>query len=184
MSGSFIDTPNIFYLPEERLGGILNFRWIPEKPDNGKIFTSLRYEINQDLTVGLDYRPLTDNFSFAANWRVISEQGDWKPAIILGTANDDFNDIDSQSYYATASKFLGELAGFQFSPYAGATYIDELSDLRPVAGLNVRKGVWSVMYQYSGTTDHLSISRQLGRHTASLVLWGMEKPGIAWTYRF
>ena len=184
MSGSFIDTPNIFYFPEERLGGILNFRWIPEKPDNGKIFTSLRYELNQDLTVGLDYRPLTDNFSFAANWRVISEKGDRKTAINKYTANDDFNDIDSQSYYATASKFLGELAGFQFSPYAGATYIDELSDLRPVAGLSVRKGVWSVMYQYSGTTDHLSISRQLGRHTASLVLWGMEKPGIAWTYRF
>jgi|TARA_B110000116_G_C16769753_1_gene552700 hypothetical protein len=84
----------------------------------------------------------------------------------------------------TASKFLGDFSGFQFSPYAGATYIDELNDLRPVAGMNIRKGVWSAMYQYSGTHEHLSFSRQLGNHTASLVLWGMEKPGIAWTFRF
>ena len=157
---------------------------MPEKPDNGQIFTSLRYEVTQDITVGLDYRPLVDDFSLAANWRAISEQGDWKPSIIFGTSNDDFDDIWSQSYYVTASKYLGELAGFQLSPYGGATYIEELSDLRPVGGLNIRKGVWSAMYQYSGTTDHLSISRQLGRHTASLILWGMEKPGIAWTYRF
>ena len=170
--------------PEERLGGILNFRWIPEKPDHGKIFTTLRYEITQDITVGLDYRPLTDDISFAANWRAISEQGNWQPAIILGTSNDDFEDIASQSYYVTASKFLGDLAGFQFSPYGGATFIEELDDLKPVAGLHVRKGIWSAMYSYSGTTEHITISRQIGRHTASIFLWGMEKPGIAWTWRF
>ncbi len=98
LSGSLIDTPDVFFLPKQRLGGILSSRWIPEKPDDGKLFTSLRYEVTQDITVGLDYRPLTDKISLAANWRAISEQGDWQPAIILGTSNDDFGDISSQSY--------------------------------------------------------------------------------------
>lgn len=136
------------------------------------------------LTAGLDYRPLTDDFGLAANWRVLPEKKGWQPAVIVGTSHDDFNEIQSQSYYGTVSKFLGEAGGFRFSPFLGAAFIEELSDLRPVGGIHIRNGVWSAMFSHSGTNEHLSISRQLGNHSASLVYWGLKYPGLAWTYRF
>ena len=66
----------------------------------------------------------------------------------------------------------------------GAIFIEELSDLRPVGGLHIRRGVWSTMFSYSGTNEHFTLSRQLGNHTASIVYWGLKYPGVAWTYRF
>ena len=44
-------------------------------------------------------------------------------------------------YYGTVSKFLGEAGGFRFSPFPGAAFIEELSDLRPVGGIHIRNGV-------------------------------------------
>ena len=116
--------------------------------------------------------------------RVLPEKKGWQPAVILGTSHDDFNEIQSQSYYGTVSKFLGEAGGFRFSPFLGAAFIEELSDLRPVGGIHIRNGVWSAMFSHSGTDEHLSISRQLGNHSASFVYWGLKYPGLAWTYRF
>ncbi len=182
--GSLLGTPDIFRWPEERLGGLLNFRWIPEKPDHGQIFLTFRYEIIESLSVGADYRPLTGDVTFAGNWRAISENDGWRPAVILGTSNDDFGDVSSQSYYGTVSKHLGEWGGFSFSPYAGATYIEALNDLRPVGGLHVRRGDWSAMISYSGVDEHLTVSRDIGNHTVSFVLFDLEKPGLAWTWRF
>lgn len=166
------------------MGGILNSRWIPEKTDHGQLFLTLRYEIIDSLTLGLDYRPLTDDFGFAANWRAASENGIWQPAIIFGTSNDDFGEISSQAYFVTASKFLGEFGGFNVSPYVGATYIEKLSDLRLVGGLHLRRGVWSAMLSYSGVEEHFTLSRQIGRHTLSFLMFDLKKPGLAWTWRF
>ena len=120
----------------------------------------------------------------AANYRIVSEDRGWQPSVILGTSNDEFNDIQSQAYYGTISKSLGQIGGFNFSPYLGVAFIEELSDLRPVGGLHIRRGVWSTMLSYSGTNEHFTLSRQLGNHTASLVYWGLKYPGVAWTYRF
>ena len=138
----------------------------------------------EGLSGGFDYRPLSNDIDFAANWRAVSEKKGWQPAVIFGTSNDDFTEIKSQSYYGTVSKYLGELGNFQFSPYTGATYIEELGDLRPVAGLHIRNGLWSTMFSYSGANEHLSFSRQIGNHTASLIYWGLKYPGVSWTFRF
>ena len=127
---------------------------------------------------------LSNDIDFAANWRVLPEKKGWQPAVILGTSNDDFNDIKSQSYYGTVSKYLGELGNFQLSPYTGATYIEELGDFRPVAGLHVRNGAWSAMFSYSGANEHLSLSRLIGNHTTSFIYWGLKYPGVSWTFRF
>ena len=162
----------------------MNFRWIPEKNDSGQIFSSLRYEFIDGFTAGIDYRPLVDDFALAANYRIVSENSGWQPSVILGTSNDEFNDVQSQSYYGTISKSLGKIGDFNFSPYLGLAFIEELSDLRPVGGLHIRRGVWSTMLSYSGTNEHFTLSRQLGNHTASLVYWGLKYPGVAWTYRF
>ncbi|MGC6435972.1 MAG: hypothetical protein ACON5I_06415, partial [Verrucomicrobiales bacterium] len=79
----------------------MNFPWIPEKNDSGQIFSSLRYEFIDGFTAGLDYRPLVDDFALAANYRIVSENSGWQPSVILGTSNDEFNDVQSQSYYGT-----------------------------------------------------------------------------------
>ncbi len=170
--------------PEKPLGFLLSFRWIPEKPDHGKIYTHLNYSITDFLRVGFDYRPITGDVDPQANLRVFPENEGWRPALILGTSNDDFGDISSQSYYGTLSKHLFEWKKFNFSPYAGATYIDELEELRPVAGLHIRRGQFSTMFSFSGVDEHLSFTWAQGNHTFTFLLFDLELPGLAWTMRF
>ena len=121
-----IDTGRVSLLdfPDEPLGFLLSFRWIPEKPDHGKIYWHINYAFTENFRAGIDYRSITGDVSLQANLRVLSENDKWRPALILGTANDDFGDISSQHYSATLSKNVGEWGGIHFSPYAGGAYID------------------------------------------------------------
>ena len=175
---------SILSWPEEPIGFSLYGRWIPEKPDHGKWYLNLSYQISDSLRVGVDYRPLTRDLSVLANWRVFPENDSWRPALILGTSNDDFGDINSQSYYGTLSKHLFEVAGTNVSLYGGATYIDELEELRPVGGIHLRKDAWSALFMYSGVDEHFSISRDLGNHTITFLLFNLELPGIAYGFQF
>ena len=108
---------------------IFNARWIPGKPDHGELFYSLAYGVTSHLSLGVDYRPLTDDWGINGNYRLL-EEGEKTPAVILGTATDDFDDVTSQSYSAVASKRLFEWNGITVAPYGGAVYIDKLGDLR------------------------------------------------------
>ena len=170
--------------PEDPLGFLLSFRWIPEKPDHGKIFWHLNYSFTDRLRAGIDYRSITGDVSFQANYRLVSENDKWRPALILGTANDDFGDVSSQHYSATLSKHVAEVGGVNFSPYVGAAYIEALDELRPVAGLHASRGKFSALFSYSGTDEHLTLSYNAGRHTVSFVLFDMDMPGLAWTWNF
>ena len=61
---------------------VLSGRWIPEKSDAGKLFFSAKYWVTDDLGVGFDLRPLTDDVSATATYRVVSEDPcNWKPAV-------------------------------------------------------------------------------------------------------
>ncbi len=170
--------------PEEPLGFSLYSRWIPEKPDHGKWYLNASYQLTDWLRVGLDYRPLTDDVSVLANLRVFPENDTWRPALILGTSNDDFGDINSDSYYATLSKHLFEAGGVDFSLYGGATFIKELDEVRPVGGLHLRRDAWSALFMYSGVDEHVSISRDFGNHTLTFLMFNLELPGIAYGFRF
>ena len=119
---------SILEWPEEPLGFSLHARWIPEKPDHGQWYLNLSYQITDGLRTGMDYRPVTNEASLLVNWRVFPENDTWRPALILGTSNDDFNDVNSQSYYGTLSRYLFTAAGTNVSLYGGATYIDELNE--------------------------------------------------------
>jgi len=99
---------------------------------------NLSYQVTDWLRLGVDYRPLTDDVSILANVRVFPENDTWRPALILGTSNDDFGDINSDSYYATLSKHLFEAGGVNVSLYGGATFIEELDEIRPVGGIHLR----------------------------------------------
>ena len=170
--------------PQEPLGFSLYGRWIPDKPPHGEWYMNLSDQATDWLRVGVDYRPRTDDVSLLANLRVFPENDGWRPALILGTSNDDFGDINSDSYYATLSKHLFEVGGTNVSLYGGATYIDELDELRPVGGLHLRKDAWSALFMYSGVDEHVSISRDFGNHTLTFLLFDLDLPGIAYGFRF
>ena len=113
-------------------------------------------------------------------WRAISET-DVRPALILGTSNDDFKEINSQSAFATFSKAYGDPDSLVASPYGGAVYIFELEEWRPVGGLHLRYRDVSSLLQYSGADTHLTLSYTRTIHTLSLVLFGLELPGLAYS---
>jgi hypothetical protein len=176
--GSFLSKP------EKPLGLSIYSRWIPEKPDHGQWYLNRSYQLFDSFRAGLDYRPLTEDFGVIANWRVFPESDDWRPALVLGSSNDDFGNINSQSFYGTFSKHLFEVMNVGFSVYGGATYIEALNDLRPVGGLHLRREAWTAMFMYSGVDEHLTLSRELGNHTVSFILFDLELPGLAYGFRF
>jgi len=165
---------------------VLSGRWIPEKGDAGQVYTSAAFWVTENIGLGFDYRPLVDEINATATWRALSEdpQG-WRPALIFGTAVDDFTvadeEIESRSVFGTFSKALPRFDDLNLTvaPYAGATYIHELEDLRAVGGVVLRHDFLTAIVQYSGTDTHLTISKGLtDRVSASFILWGMEYPGL------
>lgn len=170
--------------PEEPLGFSYYFRWIPEKPPHGQLYMNLGYQVTDSLRVGVDWRPETGDVSPLINWRVFSEDDSWRPALIVGHSNDDFGNINSDSYYATLSKYVGTYQGVNFSAYAGATHIKELSETRPVGGIHWRKGAWSGLLMYSGVDEHVSVSRSFGRHTVTFLMFDLKLPGMAYSFSF
>lgn len=168
---------------EDLLGISYHMRWIPEKTDHGKLYMNLSYQLHDSLRVGVDYRPLTDDLSLLANWRVWSEE-EGRPAFIVGVSNDDFGDVNSYSYYGTLSKHLKSFENIHISGYAGATYIDKLNDLRPVGGLRAVYEDWATTLMYSGTQEHFVLSKSFQNHTVSFVLFNLEKAGLAYSWNF
>ncbi|MGC6460020.1 MAG: hypothetical protein ACON4R_16840 [Akkermansiaceae bacterium] len=171
---------------------VLTGRWIPEKTDAGQLFSSFRWWITKDLGLGFDYRPMVDQVTFNATFRLVSEDPKgWRPAVLLGTSYDDFSfggeETESRSFFATVSKALPDLKflGITPAPYFGVAWITELDDLRPLAGVNLTHQAVSLMVQYSGTDTHLTVSRRINDNLSlSAIYWGLKYPGVAFRYRF
>jgi len=178
------NVPKIFKWPEKPLGFLVSHRWIPGKPDHGEQYLSLGYQILPSLRAGIDYRPLTRDIGALVNWRVFPENDTWRPALMLGTSNDDFGNINSQSYFATLSKALPPWKDITVSPFIGANYIEKLDDVRPIGGLHLRRRQFSIMFAHSGVDEHLTFSYNLGNHTFSILFFDLRLPGTAWSFRF
>lgn len=170
--------------PEDKKGFSFYSRWIPEKPDHGQVYMNLSYQLTENLRTGLDWRPLTGDVSPLINFRAISEDEGWRPALILGMSNDDFGNINSDSYYATLSKHAFIVEKVNVSLYGGATFIKELDEIRPVGGLHWSRGAWSGLLMYSGVDEHVSISRRLGNHTVTFLMFDLKLPGMAYSFTF
>jgi|TARA_B110000305_G_scaffold40995_1_gene42584 hypothetical protein len=170
--------------PEDKKGFAFYSRWVPEKPDHGKVYMNLSYQVTDNLRAGLDWRPLTGDVSPLINFRAISEDDGWRPALILGMSNDDFGDINSDSYYATLSKHAFVVEKVNVSVYGGATFIRELDEIRPVGGIHWSRGAWSGLLMYSGVDEHISISRRLGSHTVTFLMFDLKLPGMAYSFTF
>ena len=142
--------------------------------------------------MGFDYRPLIDQFSFSATYRLISEDPKgWRPAVVIGTTYDDFTsngvEVASRAYFATVSKAMPKLKvlGITPSPYVGAAWISRLDELRPLAGVRFSHKEASLMLQYSGTDTHLTLSRRINDNLSfSAIYWGLKYPGAALRVRF
>ena len=171
---------------------VMSGRWIPEKGDSGQVFASFKYWATADLGLGVDYRPLIDNVSITATYRAVSEDPlGWRPAVILGTSEDDFSykgsDVESRSYFFTLSKAMPDMKfwGVTPSPYAGAVWIEEIDKIRPLVGVHLRHQEASLTVQYSGTDTHLSLSRSLNDNLSlSAIYWGMKYPGFGMRIKF
>lgn len=172
---------------------VTSFRWIPEKGDAGQIFASLSYWVTEDWALGLDYRPLVDAVEVNSTYRLISEDpGGWRPGVILGTSKEDFTDggieLESRAWFGTVSKALPKiepLGDFTIAPYAGAVWIEEFDDLRPLAGVNIAHPLASLMVQYSGTDTHMTLSKSLTPQVSvSAIYWGLKYPGVGLRFRF
>jgi len=170
--------------PEDKKGFAFYSRWIPEKPDHGKVYMNLSYQVTDSLRAGLDWRPLTGDVSPLINWRVMSEDDGWRPALILGMSNDDFGTINSDSYYATLSKHAFVVEKVNVSVYGGGTFVRELDEIRPVGGIHWSRGAWSGLLMYSGVDEHVSISRRLGSHTVTFLMFDLKLPGMAYSFTF
>ena len=176
----------------EKYKFVLTGRWIPEKSEAGQAYTSFKYWVTSDLGLGFDYRPLVDKVSLTATYRLVSEDSKgWMPAVILGTSVDDFTDgsdsVESRAYFFTVSKALRDARFFGITPapYAGAVWIQELEELRPLAGVGFRHQEASLILQYSGTDTHLTLSRSINENiSVSAIYWGMKYPGIGMRVRF
>lgn len=167
-------------------------RWIPEKGEAGQVYFSGKYWATSDLGIGFDYRPLVDEISLTATYRLIPEDpSGWRPAVIIGTSVDDFTDkdedVESRSYYLTISKAFPDLEymGITPAPYIGSVWIEELEKFRALAGISLRHEHASLIYQYSGTDSHLTLSRSINENLSiSAIYWGMKYPGLGLRLRF
>lgn len=167
-------------------------RWIPEKGDAGQIFMSMAYWVTDDWSLGVDYRPLVDSLEVTSTYRLISEDPNgWRPGVIFGTSKEDFTfggiERESRAWFGTVSKALPKIEPFDFaiSPYAGAVWIDEFNELRPLAGVNISHPIASLMIQYSGTDTHLTLSKSITPQVSiSAIYWGLKYPGIGMRFRF
>ncbi len=148
-------------------------RYMPEKGPHGKYAMTLSYAATDRFTLGLDYRPLSDDLTPLASYRLFDETED-NPAVILGTSADEFNKTISQTYHLVLSKRVAELGGVSFSPYAGPMYIASEERLTLIGGGTLRAGKNSLMGMWSGDYFHLVGSRQINDHlSAGVVWWGV-----------
>lgn len=172
-------------IPYDPTGWSFHARWIPTKPPHGQEYVNVSYQVTSHLRLGLDWRPKTGDVTPLANLLVLSEGEEWyEPAIIAGLSNDDFNEVNSYATYATASKVIVSKDVFTLSGYAGATHIFELNTTRAVGGLIFRYDKTSLALQHSGVDLHATISQNIGQHTIRFLMFDLEKPGVAYSYRF
>lgn len=162
----------------ELVGLAWSGRYMPEKGDHGKIAMTLAYAVTDRLTVGIDYRPLSEDLTPIGSYRVFDDEG-WRPAMVIGTSADEFDSVLSQSYHVIFSKQLAEIAGISISPYAGPIYIQELDEFNIVGGLTLRYDKVSLMGMWSGTDTHLVAKYDFNDHfSAGIVWWGLKTTGV------
>src|SRR5688572_32432344 len=143
----------------------------------------LKYQLTNELQVGVEYSPLSGVLMPLANWTVM-HQTRRRPAVLLGTAMDRIG-TDGRAYYLTFAKDLQPLTGLAISPYVGLLWSEEDQRFRVPAGATIRfaRG-WSFLPTYDGHAFHPMLSYQWDRFTVTGILVRGRDPGIAFAVGF
>ncbi len=161
-------------------------RYMPQKGDHGKVASTLTYSFTDRLTLGVDYRPLSDDLTVIGSIRLMDEST-WRPTVVVGTSADEFgsDSILSQAYHVIFAKKLFEYEGISVSPYIGPMYIQEMDEVKVTGGLTLRKDKVSLMGMWSGTDAHIVAKYDLTENlSAGVVWWGLETAGITVGLKF
>ncbi|MEM1295661.1 MAG: hypothetical protein AAGH89_09875 [Verrucomicrobiota bacterium] len=178
MSGSFNEDGS------HRFGGGLTNRWVPRKSEHGRLVHSFFVTPNEWLTLGADYRPLSNELAPSASFRLMEETFN-RPQVTIGTSADGFSGVSSQEYHIIAGKNISRRDDIGISPWGGAMYIAEMSEMRPIGGLHLSKDRLSVLGMYSGEKSHLVTTMQLTDMVSiGHVWWGFEMHGATLNFHF
>jgi hypothetical protein len=159
-------------------------RFIPNVIDRARWRNTLTYQVNERLSIGVEYNPLAGKVSPLANFVAVKETEN-RPALILGTSSDRIGTPSGQSFYATVSKSLERETGLPVAPYVGFAFGTYEKRLRPIGGLNIYfpKGFSSTIL-YDGVSVHPLLNYARGRHQFSFVLVQSKKPGLSYSVSF
>lgn len=105
--------------------------------ERARVRTTLAYRFTDAFQLGIEVNPKDDDVGPIANWRIVDE-GEKRPAIVIGTSSDRIGSTSGRAVYATASKDLEAWTGLPIAPYVGVSYGGFFNELTEVGGLYVR----------------------------------------------
>jgi len=154
--------------------------------DRARWRTVVLYQAFPRVTLGVEYNPLADDVNPLVNLLVFPE-GDYTPAVMMGTSSDRIGTESGTAFFATASKDLEGLTCLPIAPYVGASYGTFDDELVPIGGLNIRIGEHlRASAIFDGKKVHPMLSWGVGRHDFGVLLaFGeLETPGVFYSVRF
>jgi hypothetical protein len=159
-------------------------RFIPNIIDRAKWRNTLTYQVNEQLSVGIEYNPLAGKVSPLANFVAVKETAH-RPALIVGTSSDRIGTPSGQSFYATLSKSLEKETDLPIAPYVGVAYGTFEKRARVIGGLNIYfpKGFSSTIL-FDGVKIHPLLNYSHGRHQFGFVLAEAKKAGFSYSVSF
>jgi hypothetical protein len=159
-------------------------RFIPQVVNRAKWRNTLTYQVNERLSVGVEYNPLAGKVSPLANFVAVKET-EKRPALILGTSSDRIGTPSGQSFYATLSKSLERETGLPIAPYIGVAYGTYENKARVIGGLNIYfPKNFSSTILYDGVNVHPLLNYTYRRHQFAFVLVQGKKAGFSYSVSF
>jgi len=170
--------------------GQANYKWtfgtrfIPNILNRAKWRNTLTYQVNERLSIGVEYNPLAGKISPLANFVAVKET-EKRPALILGTSSDRLGTPSGQSFYATLSKSLERETDLPIAPYVGITYGTFEKRARVIGGLNIffTERLSSTIL-FDGVKVHPLLNYTRGRHQFGFMLAQGKKPGFSYSVSF
>lgn len=159
-------------------------RYIPNILNRAKWRNTLTYQVNERLSVGVEYNPLAGKISPLANFVAVKETEN-RPSLILGTSSDRIGTPSGQSFYATLSKSLERETNLPIAPYVGIAYGTYENRARIIGGLNIYlpKGFSSTIL-FDGVKIHPLLNYTRGRHQFGFMLAQGKKAGFSYSISF
>ncbi|MEO0416933.1 MAG: hypothetical protein AAF226_18500 [Verrucomicrobiota bacterium] len=157
---------------------------MPEKGPHGKYATTLTWSPTDRATIGIDYRPESDDLTPLVSYRLFNETKK-TPAVIAGLSADEFDKEISEIYHLIFSKRIAKIGETSLSGYVGPMYIATREELTVTGGGTLRHNKASLMGMWSGEHFHLVGNYDINDHiSAGVVWWGLDTFGVRMGVQF